>query len=130
MLERCRHPAEFSPARRDVFSARAGADGTGVWYSGYRRDASGAGITDLRTVRQNENRETPHVMLLRIAQHYFPVPDIGNCCGLLGSLSLMNGVPLIAPVSSGANSTWTAQLCPGPKVAEHLHWRSLRCGHR
>ena len=52
--------------------------------------------------------------------HYFPVPDMGNCWGLLGSLSLMKRVPGLEPVSSGANLTCTVQLCPGPSVAEQL----------
>ena len=52
--------------------------------------------------------------------HYFPVPDRGTCCGLLGSLSLMKSVPVVDPVSFGANSTWTVQLCPNPKLAGQL----------
>lgn len=32
----------------------------------------------------------------------------------------MKSVPLVNPVSSGTNSIWTVQLCPGPKVAGQL----------
>ena len=51
---------------------------------------------------------------------YCPVPDSDMGCGLVGSLSLTERVPLIVPFLPGENCTCTVQLLFGSRLSGQL----------